>query len=462
MRGIIWILIFVWPALLAMKRDFQKGLAVVLTLFGFMPNSLVAGGMGGGFELTFQRVLLVIVTLFWIPWASNHRPLKTVPFLSGLMLLWGSNLFSLVFALDFGHSLKSFISFSTEIALFYFIVATAVTNQEYALRAYRALCVSTAIIAVLGFIEYYWNFNPAIEWLGVDQPKGEVDTLVTFKHRILFGYSMAMGWPLLLAESQYVEGRKKTWSLIGLAVLALASCYFSGSRGPWFGAAIAGIVMVALGGRGIRKCMLTFLALSILVTIVRPGVRDTLVDLVGSTFDKDSYRGMSFYYREELWPVARSLAAVSVVRMAVGYGGLAVEVMDLSDRFQYGGSTKLIGFSSWDNNYAADLVEFGYGGLIIEWVFLTYILVKLGRATLRAPQAYRDRMAAIVSALVVYAFALTNVYMFSPQLKCVFWTLVLVGSRFTEPAAEWMQATLKHSAGMANGQAEAYEGTLPA
>src|SRR5947207_14849946 len=116
--------------------------------------------------------------------------------------------------------------------------------------------------------------------------------------------------------------------------------------------------MYVLGTRKVPKCMNVLPALSVFVIIARPGVRDTLRDLFMSTFDPDSYRGKSYYYRKELWPVAKSLAATSGTRTLFGHGGQTTETMDLYDRFEYGGNAHHTGFSSWSNNYACYLFEF--------------------------------------------------------------------------------------------------------
>jgi hypothetical protein len=421
----ISIALFIAPVWVMMQRDFQKGFCAALVLFTLMPSTLAL--QAGAFELTFQRILLVVVTLFWVRWLVSRRQPIEIPFVRLVAAWWVANLLAFIFAVDHGLSVKWLLSFSTEIVLFYMIVSTTLTDAESLSGAFRALCISGSVIAILGVIEYYTGFNPALQWMGIIEPKDDTDVIVTFRHRILFGYSMAMSFPLLLTMACRAQARMAV--MIGIVLLTIAACYFSGSRGPWFSVAIAGAMMYVFGSQKIRKVLRIFAYLAVLMIIVRPGVRDTIRDLTESTFDPDSYRGRSYYYRKELWPVALSLAEVSPVRTLFGYGGLSTEAMDLSDRFEYGGSTFHTGFSSWDNNYACDLVEFGYVGLGLEILFYAAVLFSIYRSLLQCPAAYRDIAAAFFAAAAVYVIALTNVYMFSPQLKCMFLTLATLGAR---------------------------------
>ncbi len=429
MKGLIFILLFAIPVILAMKRDFQRGMCGALALFASVSNGLVVEGVGDAFELTFQRILLAAVVVFWLGYLGRRDERLPTPFLGVLLCWWVATCISLMVAKDGALSLKWFISFSTEYVLFYVIVSTTLVDAATVGGAFRALCVSTAILAFFGAIEYYYMFNPFIDWMGVKQPKDDVDVLVSFKHRILFGYSMAMGYPLLMAWAHAVTGRKKVMFMTGLVMLTIGCCYFSNSRGPWFGAALAGVIMYALGTAQVRKSMHIFALLSVLVLIFRPGVRATVWDLVYSTFDKDSYRGRSYYYRNELWPVGLKLVKKDFTRTLFGYGCQATETFDLSDQFQYGGSTFHTGYSSWDNNFAADMVEFGFVGLGLEILFYALVLFDLGRAALRSQPAQRNMATAIFAAAAVYVLAMTNVYMFSPQLKCLFLTLIVIGKR---------------------------------
>ncbi len=427
MQTYLAIALFIVPVWVMLQRDFPKGLCAALVLFTLMPSTLAL--QAGAFELTYQRILLIVVTWSWIRWLAAHREPIPIPFLRLVLAWWVANLLSLGFAIDRGLSVKWLLSFSTEIVLFYLIISTTLTNGERLKDAFRALCLSGAIIAVLGVMEYYTQFNPALDWMGIVEPKDPTDVIVTFRHRILFGYSMAMSFPLLLAWACQAQSKARLALMTGIVMLAIAACYFSGSRGPWFASAIAGAVMYVFANQQVRKFLRVFAYLALVMVVVRPGVRATIVDLTESTFDPDSYRGRSYYYRKELWPVAVSLAQTSPVRALFGHGGLSTEAMDLSDRFEYGGSTFHTGFSSWDNNYACDLVEFGYGGLGIEVFFYAAVLWSLYRSVRDAPAEYLNIAAAFLAAAVVYVVALTNVYMFSPQLKCLFLTVATLGAR---------------------------------
>ena len=453
MQSLFWIILFIAPVWVALNRDYQRGLCNALVLFALMPSTLRIS-VGSAFEFTFQRVLLILVLGYWIRWiASRGRPLK-IPFIRIVAAWWVANLLSLIFSPDKGLSLKWFVSFSTEIVLFYVIVSTSLTDAASILGAFRALCVSSAIIALLGAIEYYTQFNPVLQWMGILEPgKAEGDVIATFRHRILFGYSAAMGWPLLLALAQRLHRQAASVGVVFVAMVAIAGAYFSNSRGPWFAVPIAGVILLVLATRRMRRTVLVFCLLAVVVLVARPGVRATVYDLVMTTNDPDSYRGGSYEYRKELWPVAFDLAGSSPVRALFGHGGQSTETMDLHSRFEYGGSTFNIGYSSWDNNYACDLVEFGYVGLSIEVVFYVCILAALSRSAVRCRDPWRNVAVACLAATVVYMFALTNVYMFSPQLKCMFMTLITIGARLPILASEGDEEPMAGTADEAGSRA---------
>jgi len=152
------------------------------------------------------------------------------------------------------------------------------------------------------------------------------------------------------------------------------------------------------------------------------------VNLTNSTFESDTLKGASYEYRWILWRVAASEINVAPARLLFGYGGYSTEFMDLSRYFerQRGGTAAKIGHTSWDNQYAADLIEFGYVGLIAECVLYATILCHLINLWLGAVGPARATMGAITVSCGVFLFAMSNVYIFAPQLRFMFWILVAV------------------------------------
>src|SRR5262245_9979707 len=221
MPPIVSIALFVVPVFVMMRRDFPRGFCAALTLFMMMPSTLHLEA-GGGFELTFQRILLGVVLVCWVPWVMK-QPKVQIPF-KGLLIAWCvSQLCSLVVSIDPSLSLKWFLSFSTEMVLFYVIVTTTITNRELMLRAFHCLCASVAILAVLGTIEYYKEFNLMLAVFKIDEIKEDTDVVGCFRHRILFGVCMAMGFPLLLAAAHRAKGRRNQILLTGLVMMAIGA-----------------------------------------------------------------------------------------------------------------------------------------------------------------------------------------------------------------------------------------------
>ena len=110
MQTFISIAIFLVPVWVMMKRDFPSGLCGALVLFTVMPSTLCL--QAGAFELTFQRILLLVVAVCWLPWlASRRRPME-IPFIGLLGAWWVANLLSFAFAVDHALSVKWLLSFT--------------------------------------------------------------------------------------------------------------------------------------------------------------------------------------------------------------------------------------------------------------------------------------------------------------------------------------------------------------
>ena len=173
-------------------------------------------------------------------------------------------------------------------------------------------------------------------------------------------------------------------------------------------------------------------ALAAAILVLRPGVRDTIRNLYTATFDEDSQKGGSYQTRWQLWTVAWKEIQVSPNRFLFGYGPASTESMDLS-HYWYGtegwsSSVSKIGYTSWDNNYACDLIELGMVGLVLEAILFLSIVRTLVENWHRSDPDNRVLQGGIAVACLVFMFAMTNVFIFAPQLKYLFWALVAIGS----------------------------------
>jgi O-antigen ligase len=282
------------------------------------------------------------------------------------------------------------------------------------------------------------------------------------------GYAMAMGVPLSLALASYEKEAKPRRIMYSITLLLIGANYFSMSRGPWLGLLFATIGMAVFCGKATRKKLLFLVVLTAAVCILRPGVRDSITNLCRGTFDPDSEKNSDYQYRWQLWGVAWDQIRLSPVRLLFGYGPDSAEGMDLSD-YWHGeeGSTSSItkiGFTSWDNNYACDLIQLGILGFLTE-IALHLSIVKTLLDNWRSSNPdNRILQGGIAVACLVFMFAMTNVFIFAPQLKYLFWALVAVGSNFSlvvanqetkEPALELNDSVepAPRAASLAEGEA---------
>ena len=198
----------------------------------------------------------------------------------------------------------------------------------------------------------------------------------TYQHRILLGYAMAMGMPIALSLLDLAPSKWEKWLMWLVVLLTAVACFLADSRGGWIGMAIGGAISLFMGTKQTRRRCLWVAVLAAVTVVVRPGIRDTIVDRYTETFQQGSYKERSYSYRWKLWHVSFSEIGKSPERFLFGYGGLSTETMDLSRYFGHeeGGTAVKIGFTSWDNHYASDLIEFGVVGVGIETIMCALIM----------------------------------------------------------------------------------------
>ncbi len=434
-KCVITLLIVAAIAFRHLKSDYLKGLCLTVGFIISMPDYMRISFGGGIPEMTVQRVLVMGAVFFWLGAKRNFTTHQSIPFKGLLLAFTLSQLISTLLSANLMAGVKSLFVFTLENLMLFIVVSTTLQDRAGVLRMLTAIGAGLGGVAGVAMIERFKEINISLEFF-LGEGRGLVDITATYPHRILLGYAMAMAVPILMAVREHETQPKRQKVILVLLLLTVAGCYFANSRGPWSGLVMAGGILLVLGSNQMRKSFVMIGVLSVVVIIARPGVRETLVSAISTTVgaDKDSVKRKSYEYRWKLWEVAYSEVKKSPGRLLFGYGGLSTEDMDLSDYFEKesGGNTALLGFTSWDNQQACDLIEFGFVGSALEVILFIAVLWKLLKLWKSSQGVDRTIMAAFISITVIFFYARSNVYLFSPQLKCLFWVLVACSIRYGE------------------------------
>jgi hypothetical protein len=414
------------PLAWKLARDFPKGLAYAVFLCVSMSTFLRIPLPGSLPQLTVFRLILVVMFLFWLRLPSLKERISALPH-SRCFWFWGlANLVSLLLTTaDFVPSLKRYLDFVLEMWGFYLILGTSIETRDQAFALLRSAVAGLGLVALLAFVEKYTGFNP-VRYLAIsdDEAASFRDVVATYQHRILLGTAMAMTMPLAFVLANRAAVPRQKVLLWGITLGSAAACYFAHSRGPWLGTALAGTVLILLGGSKIRRGMICIFALTLAVLLARPGVYETLFDSAKTTTDRESLKGKTFMYRLELWKVAWSKITESPVRFLFGHGpGCGID-SEVEWELSYGGKGSTI--ESWDNHYAYDLYQSGILGLLARLILYFSVVRMAYRAYREAAPPDRDILAALLASSVVLLFMMTNVLIFSKQLNFLFWTIAAV------------------------------------
>lgn len=428
-----------------LRRDFDKGLALAVFFLVLSPNELQIPLPGALPQLNGQRVILLLLLL------NQFSSLRYLSFASVSGILWllclvgaarvASTLFT---ALDAAASFKIVLSFLLETVLFFFLVAAGFrTRRAIYLAAWSSLA-ALILVAGIAFVEKYTGQNLAAV-LVPGMGDNSISITATFRHRILLGFAMALGFPLALALATDPDSKPRRWfALFGLMMIP-AACYFANSRGPWVGCALAGGVMWLLGSRGVRRKLVLGGVLVAAVLVLRPGTFETIRNLWEQSFSRDNIKGHSANYRLQLWTVAHSELTKSPGVFLLGYGGTSTELMDLSEYFDRGagGSADGLGHTSWDSQFASDFMQYGYLGFGLE-VLLYFAVLRRMFKTWQASEGQEKNFAAALMAIgLVFCWAMLTVSIFNWQLYYFFWTFAAVAGRLhaVRPPEELAPAT---------------------
>jgi O-antigen ligase len=411
------------------QANFSKGFCLAIALFVVLPPDLDIATL-----ITVHRAILAVLFICWLQGPRRRAASGPMPFLKALVVILCAHAMSLLLSITPGWSLKDLLAFAAEIVLFYWMAGAAFATEEAAVAGLRALVYGLAVVALITLGERY---------LGVDLPVVLFSHFhylgdrfqSTYPHAILLGFAMAMGMPIALSLLDLAASKWEKRVMMTIVFLTAVACFLADSRGGWIGMAFAAVISFVLGTRQTRKRCVWVLALTLAVIAVRPGIRDTIVDRYWETTLPGSYKELSYAYRWTLWYVAYSEISKSPERFLFGYGGVSTESMDLSKYFAHeeGGTATKIGYTSWDNNYASDLIEFGVVGLGLEIIIFALIMIRLLSNWRKAKGNVKGLLAGLIASCVVYLFAMSNVFIFSAQLKFLFWAVVAIGCVALKP-----------------------------
>jgi O-antigen ligase len=410
--------------------DFKRGINISVFLFIFFSPAIAIETGGGLPKFTIHRLILILLFIVWVvKFRPTLKEISKIPFIFLLALIAVTNFISLWISVDFGFSLKGYLSFTLEIFIFYIIIASSIADENDILKVLKSIILSLTLVAVFAVIEKYTRFNPLNLILLVrERPLAAMnDVLSTFPHRILLGTALAMGWPLVFGLTNYFkDSHLKKILLWGSIILLLSGCYFSNSRGPWLAIIISGALILFFSSSKTKMKIFLICGFVMIGLLLSPGVWETISGRATATLEQGTFKGNTYQYRWELWRIAYDKISESNIKTFFGFGPGTHEVMEIFGTLSYSGQEHE--FGSWDNHYAAELLETGLIGLALLLILDFSILREFYRALKKSVLPDKDILTGIIASIIVMIFMKTNVQIFAPQLNYLFWTLVALGA----------------------------------
>ena len=405
------------------NKDFGSGLACSVALLVSLPKQVQLILPDALPALTIHRLIVMVLFVFWLKEGKTMVKSVKFPFKSLLLWILATQGISALFSPDFVSSIKAFLYYAIENLLFFMILIKSVRDRENAIRIVRAVCLGLLGVAILAFIEKYKGYSPMQYFPGFYLDEGSV--MATFSHRILLGAAMAMSWPLCMlwiAKEKKSIPRMVAWLA---SFLCIGACYFAHSRGPWMALVLVGVTLGLLGSSIQRKRLHLCRCACAGCSGLKQRGPGNAPSRTSATFAEDSAQQESYQWRWELWHKAWSEISQSPIRMIFGYGPGTSESMNWEGEVSF--ENIIDSFASWDNTWAAYLLECGLVGFGVLLCFYVALMCRMLKIWHRTERKERDLPAFIIAALAVYIFMQTNVKIFAPQLDFIFWTTLAAG-----------------------------------
>ncbi len=369
-----------------------------------------------------HRFYLLLLFYFCLINQSRISLDKKLKVLIVLLLL--TNLASLMLSTYKAPAFKGYLSLLIENMLVFIVVSSSIYRIEDIRHATRLIYNSLIIITIFCIIENSFGIKllhvlPAYQNLYLEQKAN----YVTFPHPILLGTALAIGLVLsvLFMVRSYNIKRNIYVGWINIFLFGVG-LYFSFSRGPWLAGMIGLSIMYLFAGFGSKKIIILLMMIPLAVFQINPGVQGTVADYYEKTMQIDSLEGSSFIYRFELLYIAIEQISMDIIRTCFGYG------LDYHNNRTFYGEYKSIPgkmsyFRSWDNEFAALLLETGVVGLFIILLFYFRIIFLGIRNYRQSIEKHRANITAYIAGTIIVIFMMTNVKMFSYQLLFLFYAM---------------------------------------
>jgi hypothetical protein len=360
---------------IAFSRGLERALPFAAFMMVFLPIECRIPLWA--FELTTHRLIIVVLGVLYFALergGTRGVPNRTLPlkWIICAHVTWC--LISTAASIVPMMSVKKLLSIVFEYYLLYFVFWKTVSHVKTIHRILFAMVLAIIVCSVFGAFEAYGGLQvisllPSVEHR-FSSLLGDADRVVrvqsTFDHAILFGAALAMA---IMLDLYLLDGARKSWQKVLLwsgLLLMFLNIYKTSSRGPWLDVIFGFVILVFLGGKGVRKRILLMGALSIVVMVIRPGIWHTIEGIYENTMNDNTDTGTSYEYRYALPRVAVKTVLRTPGRALWGFG--------LESFFEAGVEGDFLGkphkFLSADDSWVELMVETGFVGLSIIAVLL--------------------------------------------------------------------------------------------
>jgi O-antigen ligase len=406
---------------IGLRRGVEQALPFAAFLLVLIPRD-AAIQIPGLFDLTTQRVVLVVLTLLYLVLPANKsgssRFVTPLRWLIVLHLAWCfiSTANSIVPVM----SLKKMMSEALEYYLLYYLFFRTIRSTRTIDRILFGVVAAVVVSSVFGVIEAYWDWSvmdwfPTVAhhfdgWSAAGELSGRDQRVVsTFANPILFGAGLTMAIVLALYLLRTAsDARRRIFLWCGLLLMFL-SIYKTSSRGPWLGLMVS-LALISMFDTGrVRKYLIVLAILILAVLIIRPGVWGTIGNIYYATFDPTSPLGSSYEYRYVLRELAVKALSKDVTRALWGYGMESFYYLGLQGNL-YGRPYR---FLSCDSSWIELLVETGYVGSLIAAGLLLSPAWTAWKAFRHSSERYRYASLYLLIAMAGYYFMMLGAAMYA-------------------------------------------------